>query len=279
MTCSGHHQACGSWQLVWCHGRCCKEDTEELRDAIADVAQEAGGSLVCRKKAHKFAFWVANGPPGEKNSAPYVLLSDWREIKPCMQVIAQCAARDFPLVIAVLSDQPTQHERIVAWAEQVAAEGFARVHVIEDVSELRGLLQQARPGARSDSGSATPSTTAAATPTAGSASSSSGGGGGSGSATPPSPATPTASPASARGVAAAALLSSALRARLARAAGRGAAAPEALPGGERGRGRAAAGGGGAAALRGLGRRCGGGATSGSCGRRLGGSTSRRRRRG
>lgn len=198
MTCSGHHQACGSWQLVWCHGRCCKEDTEELRDAIADVAQEAGGSLVCRKKAHKFAFWVANGPPGEKNSAPYVLLSDWREIKPCMQVIAQCAARDFPLVIAVLSDQPTQHERIVAWAEQVAAEGFARVHVIEDVSELRGLLQQARPGARSDSGSATPSTTAAATPTAGSASSSSGGGGGSGSATPPSPATPTASPASAR---------------------------------------------------------------------------------
>lgn len=126
------------WWLIWCHERSCKQENDGLRKTIGDLAEEHRGSLVCLKKAEKFAFWVSNA---NRQRLPYVLLTDWREVKLCMQTIAQRGVPDLPAMVILLSDRPKQYEeRILPWVKKLVAHGFTLLHVIQDVSELSGLI-------------------------------------------------------------------------------------------------------------------------------------------
>lgn len=129
-------QVIAPWSLAWCHERCHKQESDALRESIQASVRKAGGDLVCLKKAQKFATWVASA-----TQQPYVLLSDWREIKPCVQVIAQYATHNFPAMIVVCLDQPKQYKRVAEWASTLAQQGFREhVQIIRDLSELSGLL-------------------------------------------------------------------------------------------------------------------------------------------
>lgn len=124
------------WSLAWCHERCYKQESEGLRETIAGGVQGAGGSLVCIKKAHKFAIWLANA------TSPYVLLADWREVKPCMQAIARPGGH-LPAMVVIMLDQPKQfqYQRVAEWVGTLAEQGFKEhMHVIVDIGELSGLI-------------------------------------------------------------------------------------------------------------------------------------------
>jgi len=125
-----------SWQLVWCHERCHKRECDERRAAIKEAAREAGGMLVCIKKANKFAMWLA-----EAQRQPFVLLTDWREVKPCTEAIADVRpqGRTGPSLTVVLAEEPRQFERASAWAQ-----GFPPhvdpVHVCQDLGPPRAFI-------------------------------------------------------------------------------------------------------------------------------------------
>lgn len=101
------------WRLVWCHERCHKHECEERRTAIGEAASDVGATLVCLKKAGKFATWLTHAP-----AQPFVLLTDWREVKPCMQAVAQCPANR-PALTVVLGELPQHFERASAWAQSL----------------------------------------------------------------------------------------------------------------------------------------------------------------
>lgn len=127
------------WQLVWCHERCHKPDSEPIRQALVDVLwRTAGtGSFSSFKKAKAFDDWRVRVPAGE----PYVLFTDGREVKPCMEAMAMKDPERRPMLIAVLCEQPRQFARIKDWAAELPGKGIRdRVHVISDLCHLEKLL-------------------------------------------------------------------------------------------------------------------------------------------
>eukprot|EP00931_Biecheleriopsis_adriatica_P059787 TRINITY_DN3583_c0_g3_i1.p1 TRINITY_DN3583_c0_g3~~TRINITY_DN3583_c0_g3_i1.p1 ORF type:complete len:269 (+),score=36.30 TRINITY_DN3583_c0_g3_i1:82-888(+) len=100
------------WHLVWCHEHCFKPDAAGQCRMLQGVALEGGGSLVCHKKAARFLEWLAN------NRTPYVLLSDWREAKPCLEGLERHAGafRGQPLVTCVYTETAQIYERAHMWA-------------------------------------------------------------------------------------------------------------------------------------------------------------------
>jgi len=101
-----------TWSVVWCHERCRKDDHDPQRQSFAVAAQNNGASFVCRKKASTFASWIAEG-----KQPPYVLITDWREVKPCLAAIAQHDNTNRPLLTIVLCETGVLFGRASAWAE------------------------------------------------------------------------------------------------------------------------------------------------------------------
>lgn len=127
------------WRLVWCHERCLKQECDVRRQAVSMAAREAGALLICMKKASKFAAWLAS-----KQRPPLVLLTDWREAKPCLQAASEQPLQNQPAITLVLCDVPAQFERAQAWAHSGPA-GSEKVRVIRDVGLPRELLAELLP--------------------------------------------------------------------------------------------------------------------------------------
>jgi len=85
------------WHLYWCHERCHKPDNLPRRHALARCAQEAGGFLKSFKFPSQFSDWTAAGPP-----PPYVLLTSWRKVKPCLAALDRLSQRHRPVLTVVL---------------------------------------------------------------------------------------------------------------------------------------------------------------------------------
>jgi len=103
------------------------------------AAREAGALLICMKKASKFAAWLEC-----KQRPPLVLLTDWREAKPCLQAAADQPVQNQPAITLVLCDVPAQYERAEAWARSCPA-GSEKVRVIRDIGLPRELLAELLP--------------------------------------------------------------------------------------------------------------------------------------
>lgn len=127
------------WRLVWCHERCLKQECDVRRQAVSMAAREAGALLICMKKASKFAAWLAS-----KHRPPLVLLTDWREAKPCLQAASEQPLQNQPAITLVLCDVPSQFERAQAWARSGPA-GSEKVRVIRDVGLPGELLAELLP--------------------------------------------------------------------------------------------------------------------------------------
>lgn len=105
------------WYLIWCHERCYKEDFDAVRSDLAKVVEEIGGSLVCLKKASGFGRWVAR-----EQHPPFVLLTDWREAKPCMSIVSQSRVNT-PRLAAVYTEQERQFRQASQWASSMPGQG------------------------------------------------------------------------------------------------------------------------------------------------------------
>mmetsp|Transcript_108310 Transcript_108310/g.316849 ORF Transcript_108310/g.316849 Transcript_108310/m.316849 type:complete len:365 (-) Transcript_108310:379-1473(-) len=124
------------WRLVWCHERCHKQESVPRRSLLSQLAAEAGASLVCLKKADKFAAWAAHA-----ERPPFVLLTDWREAKPCLQALAPQPQHCRPLLTVILADDAKQFERASLWAGSLP-ESTGSVHVFPDVDMTKHFLQE-----------------------------------------------------------------------------------------------------------------------------------------
>lgn len=126
-----------AWRLIWCCERSYKAEEEALRGEIECCVADFAGGLTCFKKARTFGSRLSH------LAGPYVLVTDGREIKPCMQALATMAPSMRPLFIAVLQPHPKLAARTLTWLDTLPEEGvLADVHVIDGVASLRGLLGQ-----------------------------------------------------------------------------------------------------------------------------------------
>merc|ERR1719284_57455 len=90
-----------SWQLIWCHERCHKHDCDGKRAIIVNAAEESQASPVCLKKAAKYAAWLE-----QAQRPPYALLTDWREVKPCLDAAKLHPPRNHPVFTVILCELP-----------------------------------------------------------------------------------------------------------------------------------------------------------------------------
>jgi len=113
------------WQLVWCHERCHKVDLDPVRDAFTEAIGKANGSLVCLKKATGFGRWVSRMP-----NVPFVLLADWREAKPCWDILSEDVPHEMQLTV-VYTEQERQFKQASQWAASLRARGARNIiHVV-----------------------------------------------------------------------------------------------------------------------------------------------------
>jgi hypothetical protein len=123
-------------QLVWCHERCHKQESDARRRAISQAAHDSGAVLICVKKATKFAAWLAEG-----QRQPCVLLTDWREAKPCLETAALQPLANRPVATVVLCEQGQQFKRASAWTQTVAPE-LGLVHVCQEAGPENNILTE-----------------------------------------------------------------------------------------------------------------------------------------
>jgi len=116
-----------SWNIVWCSERCYKAENDERRERLSELAQAAGATLVLLKKAHKFAAWLAKA-----QRPPYILLTDWREAKPSLQVAAQEPVHNQPVFsLVVCDDEEKAYDRAKQWMVELPPRADP-VHVVKE---------------------------------------------------------------------------------------------------------------------------------------------------
>jgi len=85
-----------------------------LRDMLRRCAEKHGADLVCRKKSFLFAQWLS------KTKQPYVLFTDWREVKGCLQAISHQGSTNRPIFTSVFGIHAKQQCRAERWVTTFA---------------------------------------------------------------------------------------------------------------------------------------------------------------
>ncbi|CAE7678241.1 unnamed protein product [Symbiodinium necroappetens] len=68
--------------------------------------------ILCMKKAVKYEAWMKR-----TNNKFHVLITDWREAKPCIHAVGESQQEDsWPEMVIILCDLPKSHENAVQWA-------------------------------------------------------------------------------------------------------------------------------------------------------------------
>lgn len=135
------HATRASWVMIWCHERCYKPERSELRAHLTDVAMSLNAGILCMKKAVKYETWMKRS-----NSRTHVLITDWREAKPCLQVMQDSGQRERPETMIILCDLPKSHENAVSWAAKQDV-SKCKLHVLlespnkEHFQEIKDLLE------------------------------------------------------------------------------------------------------------------------------------------
>jgi len=101
--------------MVWCEERCNKADQATYQQSIAKVSRRLGAHMVLIKKADKFNAWLQR-----EKRAPYALLSSWRELKPCINIVMSYPPEERPRQIVLLADQKHDFERASRWVAGAA---------------------------------------------------------------------------------------------------------------------------------------------------------------
>jgi len=125
--------------LIWCHERCHKNENQARRDAFQSSATLTGAQALLCKKTKQFSHWLERSTGEER----YVLITDWREAQPCMQVIAKSLADSTPHasmeMVIVLCESEKQGIRAIEWRQSLDPQQGS-VHVYQRDSLPATLL-------------------------------------------------------------------------------------------------------------------------------------------
>mmetsp|Transcript_42178 Transcript_42178/g.108691 ORF Transcript_42178/g.108691 Transcript_42178/m.108691 type:complete len:293 (-) Transcript_42178:58-936(-) len=117
----------GLWSLVWCDERCHKPGNDQIKVTFARAVREMSGALICQRKAFKFASWVSSTSP-----RPLVLVTSWREAKPCIDAMASSTWK--PLVTVVVTSSQKVSAKAGEWVQaQIAERPHDLIMVIQDL--------------------------------------------------------------------------------------------------------------------------------------------------
>lgn len=120
-------------RVVWCHEHCHKSHNDVRRKELWRLCRDHGASLVCHKKAAKFETWLGNTL--QQN---YILVTDWREAKPCMDIGIMKEKAMFTEMIVYCENEQT-FKKATDWASSLPFEA-SRVYVASSVFDLDKLL-------------------------------------------------------------------------------------------------------------------------------------------
>jgi len=102
------------WHAVWCHERCHKTDAATLRAQLQLVISRYNGELICQKTAGKFKLWLdQERGKGATEESFYILLSDWRQLKPCMDILQEGVEQ--PAAVILLCEQAKGVAKAQLW--------------------------------------------------------------------------------------------------------------------------------------------------------------------
>jgi len=139
--CAGWERTATSWNLIWCYENCFKETYIELRKAFGRCVKDKGGGFKCFRKARQFVEWSRS----VRAKKPYVLFTDWREVKQCVAAMTLQASTSRALSTVVFCMDTRQQRRAQLWADSLTElgpihlfQGFPSVEL-----DIQHLLTQA----------------------------------------------------------------------------------------------------------------------------------------
>eukprot|EP00930_Biecheleria_cincta_P075614 TRINITY_DN6279_c0_g1_i2.p1 TRINITY_DN6279_c0_g1~~TRINITY_DN6279_c0_g1_i2.p1 ORF type:complete len:287 (+),score=59.91 TRINITY_DN6279_c0_g1_i2:52-912(+) len=103
------------WNVVWCHEHCHKGGMESLRQALQDAVQDVGAAFVCMKKSNRYMNWLE-----DNHSRPHLIITNWREVKPTLQDLAEAGGCRRPIGIVVLAESDVVYRRAYGWMKSVS---------------------------------------------------------------------------------------------------------------------------------------------------------------
>lgn len=109
----------GRGRIVWCNEKCHKQECREFREAASATATQMGSALTCLRTVHTYAQWLARS-----HREPFVLLSRWREAKPCLDASERLGKHAWPLLTLVQCIDEHQVLRVRKWAQEKATSQF-----------------------------------------------------------------------------------------------------------------------------------------------------------
>merc|ERR1719221_2572452 len=113
-----------------------KPENDAWRKALSEAARESGALLICLKKASKFEKWLA-----EEQRPPYVLLTDWRELKPCIKAAGQQQPENRPMYTVALCERPFHFYGATQWVMSLPPND-APIDVRYDVGPPKAFVYQ-----------------------------------------------------------------------------------------------------------------------------------------
>jgi len=124
------------WRLVWCHERCNKQGLVEShrRESFSDASAIFGAELLLLRKAKNFEDWSCN--PG---TMPYVLVTDWREVKHCVASLQWRKPQARPVFTVVMVDSTRQYNRATKWA-QLFVRHTVDLYICQPVTDLHAFV-------------------------------------------------------------------------------------------------------------------------------------------
>lgn len=108
------------WQLVWCCERCNKLSNSETKSAFQNIAERLGGRLHCLKKAQKIQTHSVK--------CDYVLVADWRESKPLVDIFVQDPSMIRPAMMVILCSTLKSYENAIRWVATDSARQASHIH-------------------------------------------------------------------------------------------------------------------------------------------------------
>jgi hypothetical protein len=101
----------------------------QFRRSLAHHAHQHGARLIPLKKAKNFVQWCSEAVN------PYVLLTDWRETKPCIEALDRQGVNNRPIFTAVFCADTKQQKRVNQWVSSLPERGDP-IHVYPDIMSL-----------------------------------------------------------------------------------------------------------------------------------------------
>lgn len=116
------------------------QECKKLRKMLRRKAQQYGAELLCLKKAHMFQQWLSVA------TERYVLFTDWREVKHCIEAVALQGPEGRPMFTSVFCIDTKQQCRADHWVSTLAARTdpiYINGSLSFAESTVMSLLQQA----------------------------------------------------------------------------------------------------------------------------------------